>query len=180
MLASAFLNKYRITLFGLGGGLAFAALCKLFYLLDHGQMILFFLYTPGLFFGLAMFFALRPYSDEPASITIISIFEYIIIVFFSGTDYGYLEPRRLLMGGIGALLFLASLKISSRIDLKLSDYILGFIAGTAASFFMWTDNFTSFDPWLTILAVVAWQTIIAAVINRRILAHPPHFPVGRE
>lgn len=164
-----FFNRYSITLWGLGGGSLFAAICWLFYLLDHGETILLFLYSAGLFFGIAMFFALRTYTDEVVSVTIFSALEYIIMIFFSMTDLAHPDLRRLGMGGAGALLFLGSLQLTSEIRFRLSDYLAGFLGGIAATFYMWTDNFTSFDPWLTILAIVVWQTWIAAIINRRIL-----------
>ncbi|MBS0646402.1 MAG: hypothetical protein JSR97_07395 [Verrucomicrobia bacterium] len=158
-----------MTLFAFSGALTFAFICVMMYLLDQGQAIFLLLYTPGLFFGIAMFFALKSHSNSAEIITVLSVIEYVAMIFFCSKDYGYLEVRRILMGGIGALIFLATVIMTTELRLTVIDFVLGFVLGILTTLFMWTDNFQWFDPWLTILSVIAWQTTIAAVINRRII-----------
>jgi hypothetical protein len=168
-MTRSFLRKYRVTLLSVSGALTFALICLIMYLLDHGQAIFLLLYTPGVFFGIAMFFALKTYSNFSEMITILSAIEYVAMIFFCSKDYDYLEVRRVLMGGVGALFFLATVILSTEVKLTLTDFLLGFVSGTLATVFMWTDNFQWFNPWFTILSVIAWQTAIAAIINRRII-----------
>ena len=73
------------------------------------------------------------------------------------------------MGGVGALIFLATIIMATELRLTVIDFVSGFALGTLTTLFMWTDNFQGFDPWLSILSVIAWQTTIAAVINRRVI-----------
>lgn len=161
------LSKYNTTLVGFLGSLTFAFLCVLLYLIDLGEIIFPMLYIPGAVFGLAMTIALRNNSNKTSLIFIFSTLEYLAMIFFCLKDFEYLVLRKVLIGGLGALLFLFSISFVINFKFGFIDYILGFSVGVATTIFMWTDNFESINPWLTILSVVLWQTLIAMIINRR-------------
>ena len=161
--------KYKITLLGLLGSLIFAFFCFILQIIHLNQFILLMLFTPGFIYGLFMAKALSSYSENSELILLISIFEYLVMIYFCSLDFEYLVIRRILVGGIGALLFLTSVKNISNIKLSSLDLIFGFCIGILSTFIMWTDNFHSFDPWMTILSIVLWQTFISLIINRRVL-----------
>ncbi len=160
--------KYRIAIFGLLGGLTFALLCLIISFVDGG-LIFPLLYIPGAIFGLAMKIALKEHSGNSSLLFIFSTIEYLTMIFFCSKDIEYLAIRRILMGGLGAILFLTTIRFFTTIKLDLNDFIAGFVIGIATTIFMWTDNFEFFDPWLMIVSIILWQTLISAIINRRLL-----------
>lgn len=161
------LSKYKITLFGFLGSLLFAFLCVLLYFFDLGELIFPMLYIPGAIFGFAMTIALRNRSDKHILIFVLSTVEYLAMIFFCFKGFEYLVLRRILMGGLGALIFLFSVNFVTNLKFDFIDYIFGFFIGLVTTIFMWTDNFETINPWLTILSVILWQTFIAMIINRR-------------
>ncbi len=160
-------TKYRTTLLGFFGSLTFALLCVFLYLIDKGELILLMLYIPGAIFGITMATALNKYCDNFSALFLLAGLEYVAMLFFYSKDFEYLALRRVLMGGLGAILFLQTVRLITTIKLDLKDYFIGFAVGIATTIFIWTDNFESFNTWLTILSIVLWQTLIAAIINRR-------------
>lgn len=159
--------KYKTTLFGLLGSLIFAVLCILLYLMGKGELIFPLLYMPGAIFGLTMAVALKEHSGKSGWLFILSSLAYLAMIFFCTTDIEYFVIRRICMGGIGAVLFLAITRGFTSIKLHLSDFVMSFVIGIAATIFTWTENFGSFDPWLMIVSIVLWQTLVAAIVNRR-------------
>lgn len=162
-----FLLKFRITYLALKGSVIFALLCLSLSFID-GALVFPLLYIPGAIFGITMAMALKEYSDKTELIIFFSTIEYIAIIFFCSKDYEYLAVRRLLMGGLGAALFLATISVTTTIKLKVYDFIAGFVAGIVTTMFIWTDNYSSFDPWLMVVSIILWQTAIATIINLRL------------
>ena len=161
--------KYKITFLGLLGSLIFAFFCFIFQIINLSQFILLMLYMPGFIYGLFMAKALSPYSEKSELILLLSMFEYLAMIYFCSLDFEYLVVRRILMGGIGALLFLTSVKNITHIKLTSLDLFFGFCIGILSTCIMWTDSFYSVDPWMIILSIVLWQTFISLIISRRVL-----------
>ncbi len=168
------MTKYKITLYGLLGSIGFALICVLFYLIDFGGIIFLLFYLPGLAFGIIMAKALRQYTQHGLAILTLSTLIYFAMLIFSGKDFEYLAFRRIIMGGLGAVLVLMTVHFTTSIKMNLKYYGLGFIVGIITTFFMWTDQFESFNPWLIILSIVLWQTAIAGITDHAQLSKSQH------
>jgi hypothetical protein len=149
------------------GAISFAFVSIVLLLLRKGELVLPLLYLPGSIFGLMMMIALRNYSLNAILLFFLATVEYLLMIFFCSKDYEYLALRRVLMGGIGALLFLLTVKLLTEIRVGHFDIAVSFVIGILTTFFVWTENYESFNPWLMILSIVLWQTSIAAIINRQ-------------
>lgn len=136
----------------------------------NGTLDPFVFYSPGTIFGILMIIALRKHKTGFLSIILIVTFtiEFLSMIMFCSKDFPYLELRRLLMGGVGALLFIGTVGIIYEVPFKVLDYFIAFVLGIGTTFYMWTDDFGWFDTSLIITAVLLWQIAMAFIVERRI------------
>lgn len=138
-----------------------------------GSLLLLSFYAPGTIFGICLFigFDTRKVQNRlfPLSIVLLSTIFYLAVILFGSRDISLnILVRHFLSCGLGAILLFFSISLSYKVDFTVADYLLAFIVGLATTFFMWTDMFDSFNPWLMFLCIGLWQIAISFLLDRKL------------
>jgi hypothetical protein len=130
-------------------------------------------YVPGTVFGICLFIGFDKAKITnrlfPLSIILLTTAFYLLIIFFCSRNISYsIQARHFLSCGLGAILLFFSISLSYKVDFSVTDYLLAFIVGLATTFFMWTDKFDSFNPWLMLFCIGLWQVTISILLVWRL------------
>jgi hypothetical protein len=131
-------------------------------------LIMFTFYFPGFIFGIFISRRLNENINKQALIVILSTIEFLCALLFTSKDWNYIELRRLIFGGLFAVIFLGTIDLICKIRVKYFDYLLILVVGFSTTCFIWTNNFTSFNPWLIVLSIGLWQLGFSWILNKSI------------
>ena len=76
-----------------------------------------------------------------------------------------IQVRHFLSCGLGSILLLFGISLSYKISFSLYDYLTSFAIGILTTFFMWTDRFENFNPWLMFLCIGVWQIAMSIFLE---------------
>lgn len=138
-----------------------------------GSMLLLSFYTPGTIFGICLFLGLDTLKIRnrqfPLSIILLSTIFYAAVILFCNKNITFsIQTRHFLSGGLGAILLFLAISFSYKVNFALYDYLLAFVVGLGTTFFMWTDKFGNFNPWLMFLCIGLWQIAISFLLDRKL------------
>ena len=158
---------------GLISAIVYWTLTLSFILGIDGSMLLLSFYTPGIIFGICLFkgFDKLEVQDRlfPLSIIFLSTSFYLAVIVFCNRDSAFsIQTRHFLSCGLGAILLFFSVFLSYKVSFSIFDYLLAFIVGLVTTFFMWTEKFESFNPWLMFICIGLWQIAISFLLDRKI------------
>ena len=168
-----FLKDKPILKYGVISAVSYWTLTLLSVLVVDGSLLLLSFYTPGTIFGISLFVGFDrlkiQYRLFPLSIVLLSTIFYIAVILFCSRDISFsIQVRHFLSSGLGAVFLFLSVFLSYKVDFSIYEYLLAFVVGLATTFFMWTDKFDSFNPWLIYFCIGLWQLAISFLLDRKL------------
>lgn len=168
-----FFKDKPILKYGLISAIFYWTISSFLALAVDGSLLLLSFYTPGTIFGICLFAGLDTiqiqYRLFPLSIVLLSTIFYLAVILFCGRDIEFnIQVRHFLCCGFGAVLLFFSVFLSYKVDFSIYEYLLAFVVGLATTFFMWTDKFDSFNPWLIFFCIGLWQIAISFLLDRKL------------
>ena len=168
-----FFTSRQILKYGLISAVFYWTITSLLTLAVDGSLLLLSFYTAGTIFGICLFLGFDKLKIQhrlfPLSIILLSTIFYLAVILFCNRDIPFnIQTRHFLSCGLGAILLFFSISLSYNVNFSLYDYLFAFTVGLVTTFFMWTDKFESFNPWLIFLCIGVWQIAISFLLDRKV------------